>query len=128
MTGFGRSPSLLLWEVEVRLFLKNSLFLRAAAGTTAVFSKGLRRCDRVTAQLEEWRGGPGLEFLGEALDPFPDFMAGFVQAILGGVVMDPDVSGERAKRERAFGVDSRALKAASTRQHPARHTREQDQN
>lgn len=76
----------------------------------------------MTAHLEKWRRGPGLEFLGKALDPFPDLMAGFVQAVLGGVVMDPDVSWERAEGERAFRVDRRALKATPTSQHPALRT------
>lgn len=64
-------------------------------GVAVVSSKGLRRL----------RPEDGLQLFREALDAFPDLVAGLVQAVLGGVVVDPDVPGERTQRERLLRFD-----------------------
>lgn len=51
------------------------------------------------------------------MDTFPDLVAGLVQAVLGSVVVDPDVPRERSQWERTFGCYYWSRKPVPPREH-----------
>lgn len=62
--------------------------------------------------------GQGLQGLGQALNSLPDFMAGLVKAVLGCILVDPDVSGEWAQGGGALGHQGRGRREPISTGHP----------
>lgn len=72
-----------------------------AAGAAAVPPQGPRWL-WAGPVLQRWHQREGLQLSREALNAFPDLVAGLVQAVLGSVAVDPDVPRERSQGERTF--------------------------
>lgn len=65
------------------------------------------------------RADDGLQIPGEALHAFPDLVAGFVQPVLGCVVVDPDVSWEWPQWERPLWFHCWGWKPVRATEHPS---------